>query len=140
MIQETIQGTIQLAGWQQFITSAEVTASVVALALGWAGTEALKRLGQAIKRSDAPAWVYRVLAFTLTLSAALVGWPEEGVLPHPMLAGLVLATAAPTVYAVVIWLLRRAGMHELASIITGNRRVDVDGVRGAPEGIERRLR
>ncbi len=130
-----IQQTIELAGWQQFISAAEVTAAVVALVVGWAGTEALKRMVLALGLRDAPAWVYPLLAFLLTLTAATGAWPVQGLYPHPYLAGLALAVASPTLYTALIWLLRRAGLDGLASAITGNRR---RADRGGPRGMERR--
>lgn len=130
-----IQQTIDLAGWQQFVSAAEVTAAVVALIIGWAGTEALKRLAQALGRHTAPAWVYPLTAFLLTLTASVGAWPVGGRFPHPWIAGLALAAAAPTIYTTLIWGLRRAGLDGLASAITGNRR---RADRGGPRGVDRR--
>ncbi len=119
MIQTTLEA---VAGWQQFVSPAEVVAAAVALVIGWFGTELLKRITQLVLRKYLPAWVWVGLGFAITFGIARGIWPATGLFPHPWVAALTVAVASPTIYAALIWALRRAGLGGLASIITGNRR------------------
>lgn len=130
-----IQQTIELAGWQQFISPAEVTAIGVALVIGWAGTEMLKRIAQQVRKQDEPGWVWAWLGFAVTFVAAMATWPKAGVFPHPTAAAMAVALAAPSLYAIVIYALRRTGFQGVASILTGNKRWQV---KKPPRGVDRR--
>lgn len=117
-----IQQTIDLAGWQQFITAAEVTAAVMALLIGWGLTEIIKRIVYLAGRRSAPRWLWPLLGFLVTLASVVHGWPANGVFPHRWLAALAVAATAPALYAGFIWFLRYKGWNGLASAFTGNRR------------------
>lgn len=124
-----IQQTLEAVGWSQFISPAEVTTSVVALVIGWAGTEMVKRLTRHLGHWDDPRPLYPAIGFALTLAAALVTWPQSGVFPYPFIAALTLGLSAPTVYALVTYGLRKAGFGGAAGILSGNRRKKVMKVR-----------
>ncbi len=117
-----IQQIIESQGWQQFISAGEVTAVVAALLTGWGLTETLKRIAYQAGGRVAPGWVWPALGFLVTLAAAVMGWPANGIFPHRWIAAIAIAASSPTIYWALIFTLRRLGYGGLASKITGNRR------------------
>jgi hypothetical protein len=108
---------------------AEISAIVYSLACGWFITEGIKRfLVRKVRTSrEQDSRLYPVIAFVVTLASAIYLWPKggAGTFPHPILAGVLLAFAAPTLYAMLIYLLRWPNvgwMTALAGAITGERR------------------